>query len=154
MDEIIAALNENNVRYLLIGGQALRLLGMPRFSMDWDLLLPGKDLKNVEKINQVLSEHLDLPLEPLGPRGENFVQTYQTRFGVLQFHLAPVGLPKFDEVERSGVVIENENGVPVKCLSPVNLLECKKRTGRGKDVDDVLFLSELLRVEKNGREKR
>ena len=37
MDQIIQRLNDADVRYLLIGGQAIRLMGMPRYSMDWDL---------------------------------------------------------------------------------------------------------------------
>jgi hypothetical protein len=31
MDELIERFNKNGVRYLLIGGQAIRLEGMPRF---------------------------------------------------------------------------------------------------------------------------
>ena len=43
MDELLARLNSGSVRYLLIGGQALRLLGLPRFSMDWDFFIPPRD---------------------------------------------------------------------------------------------------------------
>ena len=35
MNELILALNAAGVRYLLIGGQAMRLAGMPRYSMDY-----------------------------------------------------------------------------------------------------------------------
>ena len=43
MDEVIARFNASAVRYLLIGGQAVRLEGMPRFSMDWDFYIPPRD---------------------------------------------------------------------------------------------------------------
>ena len=46
MDELIQRFNENAVRYLVFGGQAVRLEGMPRFSMDWDLFIPGKGGEN------------------------------------------------------------------------------------------------------------
>jgi hypothetical protein len=36
MNELILGFNAAGIRYLLIGGQAMRLAGMPRFSMDWD----------------------------------------------------------------------------------------------------------------------
>jgi hypothetical protein len=36
MNELILAFNAAGIRYLLVGGQAMRLTGMPRFSMDWD----------------------------------------------------------------------------------------------------------------------
>jgi hypothetical protein len=38
MTELLQRLNSAGARYLLIGGQAMRLLGMPRYSMDWGLL--------------------------------------------------------------------------------------------------------------------
>ena len=34
MNELFRTFNAASVRYLLIGGQAMRLAGMPRFSMD------------------------------------------------------------------------------------------------------------------------
>ena len=40
MDELIQRLNAQGIRYLVIGGQAARLEGVPRFSMDWDFYLP------------------------------------------------------------------------------------------------------------------
>jgi len=43
MEDYLRRLNAAGVRYLLIGGQAMRLEGMPRFSMDWDILIPAMD---------------------------------------------------------------------------------------------------------------
>lgn len=40
MDSLIAVRNAAGARYLVIGGQAVRLHGLPRFSMDWDLFVP------------------------------------------------------------------------------------------------------------------
>lgn len=140
MDEVIALFNTNRVRYLLIGGQALRLEGMPRFSMDWDIYIPSQDQENIDKINRLLGDQLDVPLLPMGPRGENFVQTYQTVHGIIQFHLGGPGLCPFDEAERRAVKHKTENGTPVKCLSGRDLLACKEAAGRPQDQDDILFL--------------
>ena len=140
MDEVIRLFNDHRIRYLLIGGQAVRLEGLPRFSMDWDLYIPAKDLKNIEKINRLLSEELDLPLLPLGKRGENFVQTYQTKWGILQFHLGGPGLPDFDHAEERAVKHLTETGVPVTCMSGKDLLAAKEKTGRPQDEGDVAFL--------------
>ena len=87
MDELILAFNAAGVRYLLVGGQAMRLIGMPRFSMDWDFFIPPHDERNFTKLNEILKDELDVPLVALGARGENFIQTYQTSQGILQFHL-------------------------------------------------------------------
>lgn len=50
MEQVIQIFNENDIKYLVIGGQAVRLYGMPRFSMDWDIYIPGKD--KIKKINR------------------------------------------------------------------------------------------------------
>lgn len=91
MDELIRRFNSSSVRYLLIGGQALRLKGMPRFSMDWDFYIPPHDTGNIELINSILEDVLDIRVVQLGSGGKNVVQTYQTEWGILQFHLGGSG---------------------------------------------------------------
>ena len=143
MDELLERLNQARARYLLIGGQAMRLTGMPRFSMDWDFFIPPRDDGNISLLNDLLKDELDLPIEPLGPRGENFVQTYQTRWGVLQFHLGVPGVPRFDEAERAAVLRHTEHGVKVKCLSGPHLLAAKQAANRPQDQADIDFLQAL-----------
>lgn len=140
MDTVIRRLEAVHARYLLIGGQAVRLEGMPRFSMDWDLYIPPRDAANVATINAALADELDVPLETLGPRGEGFIQTYQTREGILQFHLGGPGLPPFDEAEREAVIHQTENGTRVRCLSARLLLLAKRAANRPQDLDDIRFL--------------
>jgi hypothetical protein len=148
MNELIQALNAAGIRYLLVGGQAMRLTGMPRFSMDWDFLIPPHDGDNLARLNEILQEELDVPLVPLGARGENFIQTYQTRWGILQFHLGLPGLPRFDAAEKAAVIRPTEQGTPVKCLSPAQLLAAKRAADRPQDQADIAFLEELQRLGK------
>ena len=145
MDELFKAFNAGGVRYLLIGGQAMRLYGMPRFSMDWDFFIPPHDEANLERINTILDEDFDAPLEPLGPQGENFIQTYQTKWGILQFHLGLPGVRRFDEAEATAIVRNTENGTPVKCLRGSLLLAAKEAAGRPQDQMDIEYLKELQR---------
>lgn len=146
MDELLRALNAAGVRYLVAGGQAMRLAGMPRYSMDWDLFIPGRDAENLASLNRLLEEELDEPVLALGPHGENFVQTYQTRWGVLQFHLGLPGVPDFDQAEAMAMVRANENGVAVRCLSGRHLLASKEAAGRPQDQADLEYLRELDRL--------
>ncbi len=146
MNELFTALNAAGIRYLLAGGQAMRLYGMPRFSMDWDFFIPPRDEENLERLNKLLADELDVPLMPLGARGENFIQTYQTRWGILQFHLGLPGVPRFDEAEKHSVVRSSEEETPVKCLSGVQLLAAKRAAGRPQDQADILYLEELQRL--------
>src|SRR5271168_5393980 len=126
MNDLIVAFNTANIRYLLIGGQAMRLAGMPRYSMDWDFFIPPRDEANFDVLNHLLEDELDSPLVALGSRGENFVQTYQTKWGVLQFHLVIPGVPRFDEAEKNLIARKNDHGTPVRCLSGKDLLAAKR----------------------------
>ena len=126
----------------------MRLAGMPRFTMDWDFFIPPRDEENFAKLNSILEEECDLPLVPLGPSGENFIQTYQTRWGVLQFHLGLPGVPRFDDAERLGVVHKTEDGTPVKCLSGLHMLSAKQAANRPQDQADIEFLLALQRLGK------
>ena len=148
MNELILALNAAGIRYLLVGGQAMRLTGMPRFSMDWDFFIPPRDEANLARLNETLKAELDVPLVALGSRGENFIQTYQTRWGILQFHLGLPGVPRFDEAEKAAVTRHSEQGTPVKCLSPILLLAAKRAADRPQDQADIAFLEELERLGK------
>jgi hypothetical protein len=148
MNELIQQLNAAGIRYLLVGGQAMRLAGMPRFSMDWDFFIPPRDGENFTRLNKLLELELDAPLVPLGMAGENFIQTYQTRWGVVQFHLGLPGVPRFDEAERAGVTLKMEQGTSVKCLSGTHLLAAKQAANRPQDQADIEFLKELQRLGK------
>jgi hypothetical protein len=148
IDDLLAAFGRTGVRYLLIGGQAMRLSGMPRFSMDWDFYIPPRDLRNLARLNSLLESELDVPLIPLGPHGENFIQTYQTCWGILQFHLGLPGVPKFDQAEARAAVRHTENGIPVKCLAGPDLLAAKRAADRPQDQADIAFLEELQRLGK------
>jgi hypothetical protein len=148
MDELLRKLNEAHIRYLLVGGQAMRLAGMPRSSMDWDFFIPPRDEENIARLNTALAGEFDMPLMPLGPRGENFIQTYQTRWGVVQFHLGLPGVAKFDEAEPHAVLRRTETGSFVRCLSGRHLLAAKRAANRPQDQADIAFLTELQRLGK------
>ncbi len=140
MEPLIELFNLHKIRYLVIGGQAVRLEGFPRFSMDWDVLIPPHDLDNIARINALLENELDYPLEPLGPHGENFIQTYQTRWGILQFHLGAPGLARFDTLESRAVERMLSEGIVTKCICGTDLLASKRATHRAADIEDIEFL--------------
>jgi hypothetical protein len=144
MDEIITTWNKHEVRYLLIGAQAVRLYGMPRFSYDWDIFIPPRDDANFKKLNALMEEDLDMPVLPLGSRGENFIQTYQTKYGLLQFHLAGPGFPPFDAAEHDSRTLKLESGTMVKCVSAETLLAMKEASNRSSDQSDILYLRSIL----------
>ena len=50
MNDLLAALNAAGIRYLLVGGQAMRLYGMPRFSMDQADIFFFEELQRLGKL--------------------------------------------------------------------------------------------------------
>ena len=142
MDELFRRLNESKTRYLLIGGQAMRLRGMPRYSLDWDVFIPARDVENFARLNAALDQFLDYPIEPLGPRGEGFVQTHNTPFGVVQFHLLVPGVPNFDAADKRAVERTVGDGIRARCLSGSDLLAAKEAANRPQDQADLIFLRE------------
>lgn len=140
MEELIRSFNQNGIRYLVFGGQAVRLQGMPRFTMDWDIFIPGKDIDNMGKINALLKDEFDIPLVPIGAKGENIIQTYQTKWGIIQFHLAVAGLRSFEEAEDRSTERADENGVKIKTLSMEDLIATKEAVGRPQDLEDAKYL--------------
>ena len=126
----------------------MRLLGMPRFSMDWDFFFRREMKKISEKSINLLGDELDLRLEQLGSRGENSIQTYQTRWGILQFHLIVPGVLNFNKSEAIGTVLYTKNRTPVPCLRGSDLLSSKEASNRPQDQSDIEFLRELQKVGK------
>jgi hypothetical protein len=145
MEAIIDRFNQAGIRYLVMGGQAVRLAGLPRFSMDWDIYIPPRDIENITRINDLLGDELDVPVEPLGPKGEYFIQTYQIGASILQFHLGGPGLPDFEACEARAVVRTTENGTRVNSLSLQDLMESKRCAGRAIDQSDIEYLEALQR---------
>jgi len=139
MDTIFQKLNQAGARYLLIGGQAMRLHGLPRYSMDWDLFIPSKDEANHALINEALKDDLELPVVLLGSKGENFLQTEQLALGILQFHLVVPGL-QFASAEKESLFLQEKGGTLVRCVSALDLLKSKLAANRPVDQQDILFL--------------
>lgn len=140
MNGLLERLDREGARYVLIGGQAMRLSGLPRHTLDWDLYIPPDDAANFARVNRALGDELDVPVEPLGPRGEHFVQTYQTRWGVVQFHLGGPGLPPFEAAFARAVVRRTEEDTLARCLCDEDLEVSKVAAGRPQDAQDVEFL--------------
>jgi predicted nucleotidyltransferase len=142
MNRIIRTLAEAGVRFVVIGGHAMQYAGMPRTTIDWDLYVPPHDESNFQRINEALDKELDMDVVGLGPRGEHFIQTFQTQWATIQFHLIVAGVRSFQEAEDRAIELLDE-GVKIKRLCGEHLLAAKEKADRPKDQDDLLFLRTL-----------
>jgi hypothetical protein len=137
--EFIALLNENNVRYLVVGGYAVAFHGHPRYTKDLDVWIEAS-YENAENISQALKEFgfTSAGLEEEDFLGEDsFVQLGYppNRIDVL---MSCEGLLFRDCYEkRQKIEIEN---LDIFFLDLASLVINKKTVGRPQDLADVASL--------------
>jgi hypothetical protein len=146
--DFLNSLNKNDVKYLLLGGWAVGIYGVPRATVDMDVFIAIDD-ENIEKLQKALYE-FGAPTVPndhfkeLGKvfrmgrspmrieiinqaSGIDFKSCYQNRKTIL-----------IDEIEISIIAIDD-------------LLKNKKTAGREKDCADLRNLEGVLKNQKDKR---
>lgn len=134
--EFIKSLNDNSVRYLVIGGYAVALHGYPRYTKDIDIWIE-MSVENAEKIVQALHQ---FGFESLGLEKEDFLEPEQ----VIQLGHAPnridlITTPpgvEFAACYDRRVEVEIE-GVRVSFIDLNGLKRSKKASGRLQDLADI-----------------
>jgi predicted nucleotidyltransferase len=134
--EFIQSLNENEVRYLVIGGYAVAFHGHPRYTKDLDVWLEASP-ENAARAVQALEQ---FGFASLGLKAEDFLVPDQ----VIQMGLPPNRIDIFTSVEgiefescyasRVQVVID---GIPVNFIDLENLKKNKRAVGRLQDLADL-----------------
>lgn len=132
---ILSAFEEEGVRYLVFGGAALNLHGLPRFTEDLDVFI-APTRENVEAVKRALRKVYDDPsideisadelvgeypaLQYVPPEGDFHVDIL-TRLGEAF---------RFEDLEGDETTLD---GVKVRLVSPRTLYLMKKDTVRPKD---------------------
>lgn len=134
--EFIRSLNDNQVRYLIIGGYAVALHGHPRYTKDLDVWIE-LSADNAENIIAALD---DFGFSSLGLKAEDFLESNQVvqlghppnRIDIL---MSPKGID-FQTCYAARVAIDVD-GILVNFIDRENLLKNKRETGRYQDLADV-----------------
>ena len=136
--DLLAALNTAGVRYLVVGGVAVRFYVQERQPEDLDLLLDNT-LENVERFAAVL---VGQGLQPLSV--EKVVTGGPTQIRLKVFHNADVVTLErgFDfDAAWADAVEGRVNQKPVRFISRARLIELKHKSDRPKDVEDLRLLT-------------
>ena len=157
IEQILRALNEAGVRYLVAGGLAVVAHGYLRFTADLDLIV-DLDAKNLVRATAALKSLGYRPRAPVTLEAfceESNRQTWMREKGMKVFslhspeHVATeidllVELPlSVDEAMASGVRVEFAPGVVANVLGLEHLLQSKRSAGRPKDLEDIRQLTRL-----------
>jgi len=134
--EFIQSLNDNGVRYLVVGGYAVALHGYPRYTKDMDIWveMTTENASNVIKaLNQFGFGSIDLKESDFTVPDQIIQLGYPpSRIDIL------TTLPgvEFSDCFPSHITVDIE-GVSVNFIDLENLKKNKKATGRHQDLADL-----------------
>lgn len=139
--DMLSALCDEDVEFLLVGAYALAAHGLPRATGDMDIWVRCSS-ENAERIYRAL-QRFGAPLFDLT------INDLQVTGTVFQIGLAPRRIDIltsidgvfFDDAWSHRKVIELE-GLTVPAIGRAHLIQNKKATGRPKDLADVAWLED------------
>jgi hypothetical protein len=134
--EFIASLNDNGVRYLVVGGYAVAVHGYPRYTKDIDIWVE----MTADNASNILKALDQFGFGSLGVKASDFTVPDQ----MLQLGHQPgridilTTLPgvEFSDCYSARTVVEVD-GISVNFIDLENLRKNKKATGRHQDLADL-----------------
>ena len=150
---IIAALDASGLRFVIIGGIAMRLQGAAHITDDIDFAF-ARDPQSLTSLVRALA-----PFHPRlrgAPAGLPFFwdlrtlqtsinMTLETDAGEVDLVGEPDGVASFEDLWESATVIDRQ-GVQVRVASVEALIAMKRAAGRPKDYSHLLELERLRKV--------
>lgn len=144
LKRIINALNENEVEYAVCGGWAMAIHGVPRATIDIDLLISAESLEKVFEIAKANDYWLEgLPMTFHNGQIEiRRISKLDDETGfVLMLDLLIV-TPEITDVWQNKMIKPLENG-SVSVVSREGLIKLKTISGRTQDKADIEKLEEI-----------
>lgn len=148
---IFAALNEHEVRYVVIGGLAVQAHGVSRSTLDVDVIV-DRTPENYRRLRDAVVA-LDAVEPAIDPRtfveldptddvdlARGSVVRITTRAGVLDILRDPPGADHFDRLEARSLRV-TALGVEIPIVALDDLIAMKQATGRPKDLADIAELT-------------
>jgi predicted nucleotidyltransferase len=134
--EFIQSLNDNGVRYLIVGGYAVALHGHPRYTKDIDVWL----WLNEQNAAQMMKALEQFGFGSIGLKAEDFIEPDQ----IIQLGYPPARIDMlttlpgvdFEECYPSRVEVEIE-GLKMNFIDLESLKKNKRASGRAQDLADL-----------------
>lgn len=135
--DFIRSFNENDVKYILVGGYSVIIYGYSRTTGDMDLWVE----KSEENYIKIKNAFLDFGMSMFDMSKDNF---QSNTLDVFSFGKSPVridiltALKGLNFVESFKIAEFHQiDEIPVRVIHYNHLIESKKAAGRNKDLDDV-----------------
>ena len=157
IERVLDALNESNVRYLVVGGLAVVAHGYLRFTADLDLLLDF-DEDNLRAALDALAQLGYAPRAPVDPeafldadtraewvrdKGMTVFSLFSPEHPATEVDLFVEPPLDFDDAYQRAVAFEIRPGLAATFIALEDLIRMKLEAGRDKDLLDVDMLRRL-----------
>ena len=148
VQDFLTLLSRHNVKYLIIGGEAVIYYGYARVTGDIDIYYEMKEA-NCRLLFKALLDFWDNDIP-----GISDIKDLMQEGEIIQFGIPPNRIDllnsvdgiKFEEAweNRKEEVLELKNGnIKINYIGIVELIKNKKASGRHKDKDDLRYLSKI-----------
>lgn len=159
-EEILKEFQKAEVKYVLVGGIALNLLGGLRNTLDLDMLVKMTD-KNLAKIVKILKKHgydVKQPIDPIGivekKTREDWINKKHMKAlnfykddGLKEIDIIINSPISFKEARKTAVVVKISD-ITIPVISIDNLIKMKKNTSREVDKIDIDDLKKIKKLKK------
>lgn len=152
--ELLEELHKNGIRYLIVGGLAVNLYGVPRVTQDIDIIV-AMERENILKLNTVLKKLGYKPRLPVNP-DDKIVEDWVANKNLKAFSfyhqienykvvdIVLVHQLDFEVVFKNKSVKKAKN-IDIYLVSIDDLIQMKKDSGRSQDLSDVKMLEKVKR---------
>lgn len=159
-EDVIRAFQQQKVRYVLVGGIAVNLLGSLRSTADMDILLEMSDenLATAVKILKKTGYRVKQPVDPLGLADKTTREYWIKKKHMKAFNFYKEdGLSEVDiiintpvtfEEAQKGLLRVKSGNLTIPVISIDNLIMMKKNTGRNIDKLDIEELKKIKKLRK------
>jgi len=151
--DMLRALSDHKVKFMLVGGYAFSAHGHPRGTLDIDFFFEATQ-ENAEALHRALKE-FGAPVESMGVSASDFTRDHF----IYQVGVQPRRIDfinKIDGVEFSEAYprsVETDlDGITLRVISLEDLLANKKAAGRPKDLVDVTTIEHMMSQNKKPHE--
>jgi hypothetical protein len=131
-------LNQRKARYIVIGGFAVIAAGLPRVTVDIDLMVAA-DPENEAKVFSALSTLPDNAVSELQPGELQQYNVIRVADEIIVDLMRSAGGIEYEEAAQD-IAVREIQGVPIPFASPRLLWRTKIGTHREKDAGDLVFL--------------
>ena len=164
--EIFREFNSQDINYIVCGGLAVNLNGIPRMTYVIDLLLEMED-ENIRKYIKLVKKWSFSPKQPVNiedfsdlEKRNNWINEKSMRafkvdnedWAISEIDVLIDTSVNYEEAEKNKI-IRSFGDVQIPLISVKDLIKMKKNTNRKQDEADIRYLKEKLKIKEKKQKK-